>query len=96
MPSASSWPATLFPGGALLQGLAVFHIAGGQGPVAHARFDRAFAEQEAAFPDRDRADHDLRVLVVDHAAVVAPIAGPVVPFGDGEQNLFAAMAAIFH
>src|SRR5690606_35767155 len=85
-----------FPGGAFLQGFPVFHEAGGQGPVALAGLDGTFAEQNATFPDRDGANHDLRVLVMDGAAMVAPIAGPVVSFGNRIQHFLPAMAAILH
>ena len=86
-----------FAGRAFLQGFPVFHIAGGQGPVALAWFDRAFTQQHFAFPHGDCADHDLGILVVDGLAIGAPVAGPVVSFRNAETDLVAtAVTAEFH
>src|SRR3977135_1181005 len=58
------------------------HVAGGQGPEAAPRLDGAAAEQDALLPPHDRADHDLRILVIDEAAIGTDLALPVVAIRD--------------
>ena len=80
--------ARLFPGfalGAVDRRLVELHIAGRQGPEAHARIDRAPAQEDAVLPSRDRADDDLRILVLDEAAIGTDETLAVVAFGDGAQ-----------
>ena len=60
-----------FADGALGQGLAEFHEAGRQSPETLARLDVAAAQQHLFAPDRQRADHIQRVLVVHDLAGAA-------------------------
>ena len=53
---------------ALDDALAQFEEAGGHGPQALLRLDRAAAEQQPALVLHEAAGHDLRVLEVHHRA----------------------------
>ncbi len=63
-------------------------------PVA--RLDGAPAQQDAVLPLGQRADHQLGVLVVDGAALLADMAGKAVPGRDAEGDGGAAVRAVFH
>jgi hypothetical protein len=73
-----------------LGALADLEIAGRDGPVTGAGLDRAAAEQHLLLPGADRADHDLRVLIVDLAAVGADMAIRGVARGPSERDPGAA------
>ncbi|MCY1304078.1 hypothetical protein D9M70_538200 [compost metagenome] len=85
-----------FPGRSLLQGLAVFHEAGGQGPEALARGDGAPAEQDASFPHGQAAGDDAWVLVMHGQAPVADVPWAIVAAGDSQTYAGAALAAELH
>ena len=57
--------------GRLLDGLTVFHEAGGQGPIAPARLDGTTAQQDLGAPGRDTTGDDVGVLVVNGVTAVA-------------------------
>src|SRR6266850_5925366 len=80
----------------LRRGLVVLHEAGRQRPVAVARLDRAAAEKQAPLVLRDRADDQLRVLVVDLAAVVAHPARQRVAGRHALHDRRAAVSAELH
>jgi hypothetical protein len=84
----------------LVRGFLVFHEAGRQGPVAVARLDGALAQQDLEFafalPHWNRADHQLRVLVMNGAAMGAHVAWTVIAFGDGHRQRMGALGAEFH
>src|SRR5690606_23227683 len=82
--------------GAGAGGFAVLHEAGRQRPVPVARLDRPPAQQHPSFPGRNRADDEIRVLVVDRAAAVAAVAFTVVAGWYGEVNFPGTDGAIFH
>src|SRR3546814_6131756 len=67
-----------FAHGAGFRRLAFFQIAGGNGPEASPWFDGPPAQQDMAIMTDHGADHDLRVGVVDPAAIVADHAVAVV------------------
>src|SRR5580658_4506568 len=54
--------------GGALQGLAVFHEAGGGSPVAASWLDGALTQQYLALPFRHAADHHARILIMNAAA----------------------------
>src|SRR5690606_11249846 len=56
---------------ALDSGFVQLEIARRQGPEALARVDGPPAQQDTLLPDRDRAHHDLRILIADEAAIGA-------------------------
>ena len=70
----------------MLQGFAVLHEAGGHRPKAQARLDGAPAQQDPALPFGHAAEHQQRVLVMDHAAVRADVARQVIAVGDLERD----------
>ena len=76
-----------FAAGAFLDRLAHFHVAGGDGPEAAARFDGAAAEQDRAVHGDDAADDDLRVLIGDDAAIGAGQPLAVVALGDAADEV---------
>ena len=92
--------ARLLPGlarGAGDHALAVLEKAGGQRPQAPPRLDRPQAQQHAIPVHRQAADDDLRVLVMDLAAVRADEARQRVALGDPElERRGAAGAAELH
>lgn len=67
-----------FAAGGVFGGLVVFHETRRQGPVTQAWLDGALAEQDLGlavfFPDRDRSDHHLGILIMDGPAAAADIA----------------------
>src|SRR5690606_8111137 len=63
-----------FPLGTRSRGLAQFHEARRQCPVAVAGLDGPFAQQHLVLPDRNGADYHARILIVDGAAAFAHIA----------------------
>src|SRR5688572_32293006 len=65
-------------GGGLLQGLADFHEAGGDGPEAAPRLDGAAANQDAAFVLGDAPGDQLGIAIVGRSAAGADGAGQVV------------------
>src|SRR5690606_31248974 len=81
--------ARLLPGlalGAVDRRLVELHIAGRQSPEPDARIDRPAAQEDAVLPQRHRADDDLRIVVVDEAAIGADQPLAVVSFGNGAQT----------
>lgn len=58
-----------------------------------ARFNGAFAEQDAFMPACDAADNHARVLVLDVAAVRANVPRPIVTARNAEQGMRAALIA---
>ena len=64
------------------QCLAVFQIAGRQGPEAAARFDGAAAHQHGVVGDHDGTDHDLRIVIGNMTAIGADQALAIVTFGN--------------
>ncbi|MNY38524.1 hypothetical protein D3C86_1731580 [compost metagenome] len=80
----------------LLQGFAVLHKAGRQGPVTAPRLDGAPAQQYALAPHRQAAGNDARVLVVNGVAVLAHMAQAIVALGNSKGHGAAALAAELH
>ncbi|CAG9229457.1 conserved hypothetical protein [Burkholderia vietnamiensis] len=85
-----------FACGGLGRRLAHFHEARGQRPEPVARFDRAAAQQHLIAPDRHRADHVARILVMDRAAVIANEALAVITLRNARDDFVAADGAEFH
>ena len=85
-----------FAGGRVRRRFADFHEAGGQRPVAEARFDGAPAQQYPALPFSDAADDDFRVAVMDFAAVGADVTRQVVARRDAVFEAGAAVGAEVH
>ena len=77
-------------------GFAVFHKPGGQRPVALARGNRPFAQEDLVFKKWQTTGHHLRVLVMDGRAGCTNIPWAVVAFGNGVRHGVAALATIFH
>jgi hypothetical protein len=61
-----------------------------------ARFDGAFAQEDAVFVDRQAAGDNVRILIVDGVAFVANVALAVVTGGNLQANAGATIAAILH
>ena len=80
----------------LLDGLAVFHETGGQGPVTEARFDGAATEQHFSTPGRDTASDDVGVLIVNGLTAVTDKSQSRVALGNALGHRVTAMAAKFH
>jgi hypothetical protein len=89
-----------FPHCGIGSGLIVFHETRRQCPVAMPGFDCTFAEQYArlavVLPHRNRADHHLRVLIMNHAAMSAHVARAVVVRRNHERNRMSAFRTEFH
>ena len=85
-----------FAYGGLLDGLAVFHEAGGQGPETQARLDGTTAQQHLIAPHRYGAGDDIGVLVVNGLTVIADITQACVAFGNALGDWFTALAAEVH
>ncbi len=77
--------------------LAVLQESGRQRPQSVSRLDRALAQQHLSVPLRQAADDDLRVLIVDRAAVRAYPARQRIAFRNAVlERRGAAMAAEIH
>src|SRR5690606_9257123 len=83
-PSARFFPR--FPKSPLLRALVLLEVARRQRPIPAARVDCPAREQNARFPEGHGPHHDLRILVVDEAAIGADQAFAVVPFGDAAHE----------
>jgi hypothetical protein len=71
-----------FRAGRVFDGLAVFHKACGQGPVAFARLDGAPAQQHLGAPHGHATGDDIGVLIMNGLAVVAHIPQARIAQGD--------------
>jgi len=82
-----------FAQGRLGNALLVFHETSRQRPAAVARLDGAPAEQNLVFPDRQGADDQTRISVVDGAALVANVTRNAVARGNAHIDGAGADAA---
>src|SRR5262245_25451548 len=80
----------------LHQGFVVLHEARRDRPEAAARFDRATADENPAFPFRYAAGHELRILVMDGSATVTDKAWQVITGRNLETDALPAVAAEVH
>src|SRR5688572_8845435 len=85
----------LAPGG-ILDGFAVLHEAGGEGPEAAARLDGAAAHQDAVLEDRHAAGDDPRILIMDRGTSPADEARQVVARRDSQFDGLTAVRAEVH
>ncbi|CAM2167796.1 hypothetical protein BLAT2472_10711 [Burkholderia latens] len=85
-----------FPCCGLGRRFAHFHETRRQRPEPVARFDRAPAQQHLIAPDRHRAHHVARILVMDRAAVIANEALAVVARRNARDDFVTADGAEFH
>ena len=85
-----------FAGSRLLHGFAVLHEPGRNGPVAQSRFDGPATQQDPPFVVGNAAGDDLRVLVVDRAAVGADIPRQMITWRNTKLDRVAAVAAEVH
>jgi hypothetical protein len=85
-----------FARGAGFERLVVFHEPAGNCPETEPRLDAPLAQQDAPVVLRHGADDDLRVFVMDHAAVVADMARLVIAFGNPDPDAGPAIAAKVH
>jgi hypothetical protein len=83
-------------GSGLLNGFAVLHEPGRNGPVAQSRLDGPATQQDAPLVVGDAAGNDLRVLVVDRAAIRADVAWQMIPWRNAKLYGLAALAAEVH
>ena len=82
--------------GRLLDGFAVLHEAGRQGPVTEPWLDGASAQQHFRAPGRHAAGDDIGVLVVNGLTAVADKTQARIAFGNALDDRVAALTAKFH